>query len=120
MTDSGSQSDETTSGTASTGCGLEGQEEDRDPDKYSSRRKREKRTGSGSGTGDKERGSSKLTVSQRKKKGVLNAKERNMRRLESNERERKRMHDLNNQFQVRRRGAIKLGANISRLFNIWG
>lgn len=106
MTDSGSQSDETTSGTASTGCGLEGQEEDRDPDQYNNRKKRERRSGSGLGAGDKERGSSKLTVSQRKKKGVLNAKERNMRRLESNERERKRMHDLNNQFQVCSKGVV--------------
>lgn len=93
MTDSGSQSDETTSGTASTGCGPDGQEEDRE-EKFGGRRKKR------SGSGEKERGS-KLTVAQRKKKGVLNAKERNMRRLESNERERKRMHDLNNQFQVR-------------------
>lgn len=94
MTDSGSQSDETTSGTASTGCGadLDGREDS--VSKY--RRKREKRVGGG----DKSEHGSKLS-SQRKKKGVLNAKERNIRRLESNERERKRMHDLNNQFQVR-------------------
>lgn len=36
----------------------------------------------------------------RRKKGVLNAKERNLRRLESNERERMRMHSLNDAFQV--------------------
>ena len=97
MTDSGSQSDETTSGTTSTGCGVD---LDETSDGTRHRRKREKRSGP-SGT-DKEHGS-KITGSgaQRKKKGVLNAKERNMRRLESNERERKRMHDLNNQFQVR-------------------
>lgn len=36
----------------------------------------------------------------RRKKGSLNAKERNLRRLESNERERMRMHSLNDAFQV--------------------
>lgn len=34
------------------------------------------------------------TSSARRKKGTLNAKERNLRRLESNERERMRMHSL--------------------------
>lgn len=37
----------------------------------------------------------------RRRKGQLNAKERNLRRLESNERERMRMHSLNDAFQVR-------------------
>lgn len=36
----------------------------------------------------------------RRKKGVLSAKDRNLRRLESNERERMRMHSLNDAFQV--------------------
>lgn len=36
----------------------------------------------------------------RRRKGTLNAKERNIRRLESNERERMRMHSLNDAFQV--------------------
>lgn len=36
-----------------------------------------------------------------RRKGTLNAKERNLRRLESNERERMRMHSLNDAFQVR-------------------
>jgi len=36
----------------------------------------------------------------RRRRGVLNAKERNIRRLESNERERMRMHSLNDAFQV--------------------
>lgn len=36
----------------------------------------------------------------RRRKGQLNAKERNLRRLESNERERMRMHSLNDAFQV--------------------
>ncbi|KAL5279394.1 BHLHA15 family protein [Megaselia abdita] len=35
----------------------------------------------------------------RRKKGVLSAKDRNLRRLESNERERMRMHSLNDAFQ---------------------
>ncbi|KAG5680932.1 hypothetical protein PVAND_010408 [Polypedilum vanderplanki] len=39
------------------------------------------------------------TSSVRRKKGALNAKERNLRRLESNERERMRMHSLNDAFQ---------------------
>lgn len=38
--------------------------------------------------------------SARRRKGALNAKERNLRRLESNERERMRMHSLNDAFQV--------------------
>lgn len=39
-------------------------------------------------------------ASLRRRKGTLNAKERNIRRLESNERERMRMHSLNDAFQV--------------------
>lgn len=42
----------------------------------------------------------------RRKKGVLSAKDRNLRRLESNERERMRMHSLNDAFQVRIRLTI--------------
>lgn len=37
----------------------------------------------------------------RRRKPTLNARERNARRLESNERERMRMHSLNDAFQVR-------------------
>lgn len=37
----------------------------------------------------------------RRRKGQLNAKERNLRRLESNERERMRMHSLNDAYEVR-------------------
>ncbi|GAB0092827.1 hypothetical protein DMENIID0001_078630 [Sergentomyia squamirostris] len=80
MTDSSSQSDDTTSGTGDGAYGCDG----------------------GSGGGVRRRGNSRRSGSQvavRRRKGVLNAKERNLRRLESNERERKRMHDLNNQFQ---------------------
>lgn len=43
-----------------------------------------------------------LNASLRRRKGTLNAKERNIRRLESNERERMRMHSLNDAFQVNR------------------
>jgi hypothetical protein len=43
---------------------------------------------------------SSSSSSARRKKGTLNAKERNLRRLESNERERMRMHSLNDAFQV--------------------
>ncbi|CAH0390701.1 unnamed protein product [Bemisia tabaci] len=42
---------------------------------------------------------SRNTSSGRRRKPVLNAKERNLRRLESNERERMRMHSLNDAFQ---------------------
>ncbi|KDR14459.1 hypothetical protein L798_11629, partial [Zootermopsis nevadensis] len=38
-------------------------------------------------------------ASSRRRKPVLSAKERNLRRLESNERERMRMHSLNDAFQ---------------------
>jgi len=38
----------------------------------------------------------------RRKKSALNARERNLRRLESNERERMRMHSLNDAFQALR------------------
>jgi hypothetical protein len=48
--------------------------------------------------------------SARRRKGVLNAKERNLRRLESNERERMRMHSLNDAFQV-----IKLNFFLKKL-----
>lgn len=46
------------------------------------------------------RGRSTGSTNGRRKKGVLSAKERNLRRLESNERERMRMHSLNDAFQV--------------------
>lgn len=52
----------------------------------------------------------------RRRKGTLNAKERNIRRLESNERERMRMHSLNDAFQV----FIRLGViivNVQILIN---
>ncbi|KAL1451002.1 hypothetical protein WDU94_003302 [Cyamophila willieti] len=44
-------------------------------------------------------GGTRASSSGRRKKPVLNAREKNMRRLESNERERMRMHSLNDAFQ---------------------
>lgn len=71
MTDSSSQSDDTSGGGGSSNGGT----------RASSR---------GRSTGG----------TSRRRKGALNAKERNLRRLESNERERMRMHSLNDAFQV--------------------
>ncbi|XP_053676415.1 protein dimmed [Anopheles nili] len=78
MTDSSSQSDDTSCGSSRTG----------------SRGSNGGRSGQGAvGNGS---GSSSAA---RRRKGALNAKERNLRRLESNERERMRMHSLNDAFQ---------------------
>lgn len=55
----------------------------------------------GSGGGNTNRGDRlSAHASARRRKNALNAKERNLRRLESNERERMRMHSLNDAFQV--------------------
>lgn len=67
MTDSSSQSDDT------SGCG---------------------------GTTTTRTSRTRSATNSRRRKGQLNAKERNIRRLESNERERMRMHSLNDAFQV--------------------
>lgn len=75
MTDSSSQSDDTSGGGGSSNGGSA----------RPSSRARNSLTGS---------------TQSRRRKGVLNAKERNLRRLESNERERMRMHSLNDAFQV--------------------
>lgn len=75
MTDSSSQSDDTSGGGGSSN--------------------------GGSGARPSSRGRNSSGTSQnRRRKGALNAKERNLRRLESNERERMRMHSLNDAFQV--------------------
>ncbi|XP_059220611.1 protein dimmed isoform X1 [Stomoxys calcitrans] len=75
MTDSSSQSDDTSGGGGSS-------------------------NGGGSGARPSSRGrNSSGTNPNRRRKGTLNAKERNLRRLESNERERMRMHSLNDAFQ---------------------
>ncbi|CAD6997135.1 unnamed protein product [Ceratitis capitata] len=74
MTDSSSQSDDTSGGGGSS---------------------------NGGSARPSSRGRNTLSGStqNRRRKGVLNAKERNLRRLESNERERMRMHSLNDAFQ---------------------
>lgn len=84
MTDSTSQSDDTSGGGGSSNGGGGGGVSSHRP---SSR----PRNPSGSSTS----GHGKC-----RRKGTLNAKERNLRRLESNERERMRMHSLNDAFQV--------------------
>lgn len=56
--------------------------------------------GGGSGSRISSRGRIPNANNIRRRKGALNAKERNLRRLESNERERMRMHSLNDAFQV--------------------
>ncbi|XP_055589927.1 protein dimmed [Uranotaenia lowii] len=82
MTDSSSQSDDTSCGSSRNGS-RGGSSSSRNA--YSQN------------NGNNNNGSS--SASSRRRKGVLNAKERNLRRLESNERERMRMHSLNDAFQ---------------------
>uniref|UniRef100_A0A1B0GAC3 BHLH domain-containing protein n=1 Tax=Glossina morsitans morsitans TaxID=37546 RepID=A0A1B0GAC3_GLOMM len=74
MTDSSSQSDDTSGGGGSS-------------------------NGGSARPSSRGRNSSSGTSQNRRRKGTLNAKERNLRRLESNERERMRMHSLNDAFQ---------------------
>lgn len=57
-------------------------------------------TSGGCGTTITRTSRGRSTTNSRRRKGQLNAKERNLRRLESNERERMRMHSLNDAFQV--------------------
>ncbi|XP_053661769.1 protein dimmed [Anopheles marshallii] len=78
MTDSSSQSDDTSCGSSRTGS--------------------RGSNGGRSGQGAAGNGSSSSNAA-RRRKGAMNAKERNLRRLESNERERMRMHSLNDAFQ---------------------
>ncbi|EEB19319.1 Class B basic helix-loop-helix protein, putative [Pediculus humanus corporis] len=61
---------------------------------YSSRSARSR-----SGRSSTSSGTTHSSVSRTRRKPVLNARERNIRRLESNERERMRMHSLNDAFQ---------------------
>ncbi|XP_067625691.1 protein dimmed [Eurosta solidaginis] len=74
MTDSSSQSDDTSGGGGSS-------------------------NGGSARPSSRARNSLSGSTQSRRRKGVLNAKERNLRRLESNERERMRMHSLNDAFQ---------------------
>lgn len=70
----------------------------------------------GTGSGDDAEGGKRSTngrgdrlsahANARRRKNAMNAKERNLRRLESNERERMRMHSLNDAFQVSYRSVI--------------
>ncbi|XP_058060392.1 protein dimmed [Anopheles bellator] len=78
MTDSSSQSDDTSCGSSRTGS--------------------RGSNGGRSAPGANGNGNSSSSAA-RRRKGALNAKERNARRLESNERERMRMHSLNDAFQ---------------------
>ncbi|XP_061515058.1 protein dimmed [Anopheles gambiae] len=80
MTDSSSQSDDTSCGSSRTGS-------------------RGSNGGGRSGQGAAGNGNSSSSSAARRRKGAMNAKERNLRRLESNERERMRMHSLNDAFQ---------------------
>lgn len=79
MTDSSSQSDDTSCGSSRNGS---------------------RGGSSGSRHVSSHSGHLQTAAAARRRKGVLNAKERNLRRLESNERERMRMHSLNDAFQV--------------------
>uniref|UniRef100_A0A182UM88 BHLH domain-containing protein n=2 Tax=Anopheles merus TaxID=30066 RepID=A0A182UM88_ANOME len=79
MTDSSSQSDDTSCGSSRTGS--------------------RGSNGGRSGQGAAGNGNSSSSSAARRRKGAMNAKERNLRRLESNERERMRMHSLNDAFQ---------------------
>ena len=56
--------------------------------------------------GTSDSGLSSLIVSKRKRTGT-SARERNLRRLESNERERLRMHGLNAAFEVKHKNAMQ-------------
>lgn len=53
-----------------------------------------------SGGRKRRRRQNSTSMAGRKRKPALTARERNLRRLESNERERMRMHSLNDAFQV--------------------
>ncbi|KAH8421139.1 hypothetical protein KR009_000140 [Drosophila setifemur] len=111
MTDSSSQSDDTSGGGGSSNGGgsstannghqqvscLGGQ-------RTSCRGRGQQTTAGGCPTGlivnsASSSSSNANTNANRRRKGTLNAKERNLRRLESNERERMRMHSLNDAFQ---------------------
>ncbi|XP_058123974.1 protein dimmed [Anopheles ziemanni] len=84
MTDSSSQSDDTSCGSSRTGS------------RGSNGGGGGSRSGQGGTNGN---GNGSSSAAARRRKGALNAKERNLRRLESNERERMRMHSLNDAFQ---------------------
>ncbi|XP_062541928.1 protein dimmed [Armigeres subalbatus] len=82
MTDSSSQSDDTSCGSSRNGSRAGSTHGGRHVSSHSSHHLQ-----------------TSAAAAARRRKGVLNAKERNLRRLESNERERMRMHSLNDAFQ---------------------
>ena len=65
-------------------------------------------TSGGGGTTTTRTSRGRSATNSRRRKGQLNAKERNLRRLESNERERMRMHSLNDAYEVRTPGTWQL------------
>lgn len=81
------------------GFGIQQQVQQFDPEMTDSSSQSDDTSGCGGATSARtSRGRS--ATNSRRRKGQLNAKERNLRRLESNERERMRMHSLNDAFQV--------------------
>ncbi|XP_002069406.2 protein dimmed [Drosophila willistoni] len=107
MTDSSSQSDDTSGGGGSSNGGgsstnnnnnanLQGNSQSNA--RPSSRTRQQSSLLPNSANSSNCNGNSNSN-SNRRRKGALNAKERNLRRLESNERERMRMHSLNDAFQ---------------------
>ncbi|KAH8255442.1 hypothetical protein KR038_003272 [Drosophila bunnanda] len=111
MTDSSSQSDDTSGGGGSSNGGGSSTTNTGHPPggsqggQGSLGRGRSQQAGSGSCGSSLTPNSANSSSSNanananRRRKGALNAKERNLRRLESNERERMRMHSLNDAFQ---------------------
>lgn len=71
-----------------------------DPEMTDSSSQSDDTSGCGGGTTTTRTSRGRSATNSRRRKGQLNAKERNLRRLESNERERMRMHSLNDAFQV--------------------
>ncbi|KAH8356800.1 hypothetical protein KR200_004954 [Drosophila serrata] len=111
MTDSSSQSDDTSGGGGSSNGGGSSTTNNGHPPggsqggQGSLGRGRSQQAGSGGCGSNLTPNSANSSSSNanananRRRKGALNAKERNLRRLESNERERMRMHSLNDAFQ---------------------
>lgn len=75
---------------------------------------RERRGGQGGGGGG---GRATLAPHRRRRQHSAGTKERNVRRLESNERERQRMHKLNNAFQALREAIphVKMDKKLSKI-----
>ncbi|XP_017850318.1 protein dimmed [Drosophila busckii] len=99
MTDSSSQSDDTSGGGGSSNGG--GSSTNNNGNQQSNANGQQRTSSRNRGQQNAGAGANLMPNSQsnRRRKGALNAKERNLRRLESNERERMRMHSLNDAFQ---------------------